>query len=237
MERLIVKLLVERHHEYDTTLREISRSLGAPYSTVRRAVRRLEDEGVVRVLRLSREYLVRIKDAEKAWELGYLDEGYLTYGAGYLAPITAYKGQHYLSDEVYITLPFRIKRHPYLDTLIDLELKSRAAMSKIMNYIGEWPRFTALFYRTTLQPADDHFVEWAQHNGLTPTKWSPPAYGFFAFLLYVVRELTGLGPREAYCKALELMGKWIQETRSGDSPTERFVDEVLREMSAWPCTS
>jgi len=41
----LVKLPLIKHHDTDTTLRNLSRLLDAPYSTVRDAVRSLEAEG------------------------------------------------------------------------------------------------------------------------------------------------------------------------------------------------
>ncbi len=234
--REIVRLAVEEHHTYRSTIRWLTSRLGAPYAAVRRAVYRLEEEGVVRVLRLRNEYVVKMRDMERAYELGYLDKAYLTYGAGFVAPLTAYKDGFYLSDEAYITLPFKIRRHEALDRLLELEEKSRAAMEDALAFIGEWPRFTLLFYRTSLQPADERYVEWARREGLEPGRWAPPAYGFLAFLIYVVRRLTGADWKGAYCTALRLIAEYVKETRAGPSPTEEFVDKVLAEMSRWPCT-
>lgn len=236
LEKKIVEIVVTHHHDNDTTLRNLSKMTGAPYPTVRRAVYRLEREGVVRILKLQNEYLVKIRNIARAWELGYLPPVYLTYGSGHVAPVVAYRNGFYLSDEAYITLPFRIKRHEAMDVLLDLEMKSRDVMEDSMSYIGEWPRFTALFYRTTLQPITDLFIQWARRNGLEPGDWMPPAYGFFAFLLYVVRKLTGLEWKDAYCKTLELVASYISETKAGDSPTEEFIQKILVEMRKWPCT-
>jgi len=236
LETLIVRTLAHRHYDYSLTIRSFSEDTGIPFSAIRRAVYRLEREGVVRVLRLSNQYVVRLRSVERAWELGYLDTSYVTYGAGYFAPFTGYRRGFYLSDEAYITLPFRIRRHETLTRLIDLEIKSRADMEPALAWIGEWPRFTLLFYRATLQPVDKRWEEALRQQGIEPTQWFSPAYGFFAFLMYAVRKLTGADWKEAYCKALELVRDYVQETRAGTSPTEEFVDKVLAEMSKWPCT-
>ena len=143
------------------------------------------------------------------------------------------KGEVKIAENLYVMEIDADKRiHEYVSSI----KKKIIDMEPALAWIGEWPRFTLLFYRATLQPVDKRWEELIRQHGIEPTQWLPPAYGFFAFLIYAVRKLTGADWKEAYCKALELVRDYVQETRAGTSPTEEFVDKVLAEMSKWPCT-
>ncbi len=223
----LVKLLLIKHHDTDTTLRNLSRLLDAPYSTVRDAVRSLEAEGVVKVIRLEREHIVKLKNLSMALEKGYLDEDFVMKHFGFITPLVARKNGIYLSDELYITLPYMVKRHEAFTRLIELDLKTREFMDPHLAKLGEWPRLNLLFYRVVLVPEDDIRRRWIQENGLESLGYYEPAYGFFAFLLYALRKAAGLSWEEAYCKTFQLIKDYIQETRRRHNIVEKLVDEII----------
>lgn len=230
LEERLVKLLFIKHHDVDTTLRNISRLLNAPYSTVRDVVYRLETEGVVKAIRLGREHLIKLKDLSKALELGYLTEDFVAENFGYVTPLLARKDGVYLSDELYITLPFRTKRHEAFTRLIELDLKARENMDPHLARLGEWPRLSLLFYRVVLVPEDEYRLQWIRGVGLESLGYYEPAYGFFTFLLYVLKKMTALSWEEAYCKATQLIKEYVRETRSGNSIIEKIIDNIIESM-------
>ncbi|MCX8136769.1 TrmB family transcriptional regulator [Pyrobaculum aerophilum] len=230
LEKRLVQYLFYKHHDLNTTLRKISRELQMPYSTVRDVVQRLEAEGVVYVLRLEREHVVRLKDVSKALERGYLTPEMLFREFGYTTPLAARKNGVYIGDELFLTSPFKIRRHEAFDKLIELELKSRQFADPYLAGLGEWPRLSLLFYRAVLTPDDNLRRRWLAERGLESLGYYEPAYGFFAFLLYALRKTLGVDWEEAYCKALGLVEEYIKETRAGEGPVEGLVDEVLKNM-------
>jgi len=230
VEKKVVRLLFLKHHDLDTSIRNLSRQLGEPYSTIRDVVHRLEAEGVVEVLRLEREYIVRLRDVSKALERGYLDEEFVAENFGYITPLVARRGGVYLSDELYVTLPFKIKRHEAHAKLAELDLRARGFMDPYLAKLGEWPRLSLLFYRIALAPEDDLRRRWISERGLESLGYYEPAYGFFAFLLYALRKAAGLSWEEAYCRAAQLIREYVEETRGGDSVVERLVDRVIEGM-------
>ncbi|AFA40182.1 Sugar-specific transcriptional regulator TrmB [Pyrobaculum oguniense TE7] len=235
VEKRIVEHLYFKYHDFDTTLRNLSRELGIPYSTVREAVLRLEAEGVVYVLRLEREHIVRLKSIEKALEKGYLPPEILLKWFGYIMPIAARKNGHYIGDEIYYTLPFRIRRHEAFARVTFLELMSRRYMDPHLARLGELPRFSLLFYRTVLVPEDSVRKKVCKDLGIECLGYYEPAYGFFAFLVYTIKKTLGISWAEAYCKALELIQEYIRETKAGESLAESLVDAVLENMKNSAC--
>ena len=230
LERRIVEHLFYKYHDFDTTLRNLSRELGLPYSTVREAVLRLEAEGVVYVLRLEREHIVRLKSIERALERGYLSPEVLLKSFGYITPVAARKNGHYIGDEIYYTLPFRIRRHEAFARLMFLELMARRNMDPYLARLGDWPRLSLLFYRTVLVPEDSARKKFCKDHEMECLGYYEPAYGFFAFLLYALRKTLGISWEEAFCKALEVVEEYIKETRSGESIIENLVDDIIRVM-------
>lgn len=237
VEREVVAEAFKSYHEAGVSIRGLAKRLGRPFSAVRDAVYRLEALGVLQVVRLEREYLVRLRDVGKALELGYIDFDFLIYRFGYITPVPARWQGHYISDEAYMTLPFSAKTHEALNQVLKLELEAREGLEKWLADIGEWPRFSSVFYRVAAAPLEgleewyrDVYHRWFKQAGLEPLGKLPLAYGFFAFIVWAVRELTGADWREAFKRALELVEKYIKETQVGRNKLEELVEEIVRGM-------
>jgi len=237
VEKEVVEEVFRSYHEAGVSIRGLAERLKRPFNAVRDAVYRLEALGVLQVIRLEREYLVRLRDVGKALELGYIDFGFLIHNFGYITPFPARWRGHYISDEAYMTLPFPAKTHEALNQLLKLELEARRGLEKWLAYIGEWPRLSLVFYRVAAMPFEG-LDEWFRteverglgETGFEPLGKLPPAYGFFAFLLWAVKELTGADWREAFKKTLDLLHKYIQETQAGRNKLEELVEEIIRGM-------
>jgi DNA-binding Lrp family transcriptional regulator len=234
VEREVVVEAFKSYHEAGISIRSLAKRLGRPFSAVRDAVYRLETQGVLQVIRLGREYLVRLRDVGKALELGYIDFDFLIYHFGYITPVPARWRGHYISDEAYMTLPFSARSHEALNQVLKLELEARKGLEKWLADIGEWPRFSLVFYRVAAAPLEgleewyrDLYHRWFKQAGLEPLGKLPPAYGFFAFIVWAVRELTGADWREAFKKALELVEKYIKETQVERNKLEELVEEIV----------
>jgi hypothetical protein len=198
VEKDIVKEVFRSYHEAGISIRGLAERLGRPFSAVRDAVYRLEAQGVLQVIRLEREYLVRLRDVGKALELGYIDFDFLVHNFGHITPYPARWRGHYISDEAYMTLPFPSKAHEAVNHLFKLELEARKGLERRLAHIGEWPRLSLIFYRVAAAPLEgvekqlrEEIEKWFAETSLDPVGKLPLAYGFFAFLLWAVKELTG----------------------------------------------
>jgi hypothetical protein len=237
VEKEVVEEVFRSYHEAGVSIRGLAERLKRPFNAVRDAVYRLEALGVLQVIRLEREYLVRLRDVGRALELGYIDFDFLIRNFGHITPYPARRRGHYISDEAYMTLPFPSKAHEAVNHLFKLELEARKGLERRLAHIGEWPRLSLIFYRVAAAPLEgvekqlrEEIEKRFAETSLDPVGKLPLAYGFFAFLLWAVKELTSADWREAFKKTLELLDKYIQETRAGRNKLEELVEEIIRGM-------